>query len=224
MTLRIRTKLILSFSIIIALLSVLILLTYYNRNILWKGMFRLEEAIYETYIIARVQLNIDRVLMPPNDYLITGEQGEKDEFQMAVEEVETGFEQLDGLTQRGHNLHVQKAKEKFILLKEIAEAILAIQNPIGDKRGAQLMKAMDALASDIVTNHLNKIHLDQRSQVAKLIELVDINQKRVDTLIAAGALVSIITVSLIILYLIRAIVRPILLFREGGLYHQEWES
>ena len=85
------------------------------------------------------------------------------------------------------------------------------------------MKAMDALASDIVTNHLNKVHLDQRSQVAKLIELVDINQKRVDTLIAAGALVSIITVSLIILYLIRAIVRPILLFRRG-LYHQEWES
>lgn len=216
MTLRIRTKLILSFSIIIALLSVLILLTYYNRNILWKGMFRLEEGIYETYIVARVQLNIDRVLMPPNDYLITGEPGEKDEFQVAVEEVETGFEQLDGLTQRGHNLHVQKAKEKFILLKEIAEAILAIRNPIGDKRGAQLMKAMDALASDIVTNHLNKIHLDQRSQVAKLIELVDINQKRVDTLIAAGALVSIITVSLIILYLIRAIVRPILLFREGA--------
>ena len=98
MTLRIRTKLIISFSIIIALLSVLILLTYYNRNILWKGMFRLEEGIYETYIVARVQLNIDRALMPPNDYLITGEPGEKDEFQMAVEEVETGFGQLDGLT------------------------------------------------------------------------------------------------------------------------------
>lgn len=216
MTLRIRTKLIISFSTIVALLSVLILLTYYNRNLLWKGMFRLEEAIYETYIVSSVQLNIDRVLMPPNDYLITGEPGEKVKFQMTVEEVETGFGQLEGLTNNGYNPHIQEAKGKFILIKEIADAIFAIENPVGDKRGAQLMKAMDVLASDIVTNHLNKVHLDQRSQVAKLIVLADINQKRVDTLIVAGALVSIITVSLLVLYLIRAIVRPILLFKEGA--------
>lgn len=216
MSIRIRTKIIISFAAIFALLSFLVLTSYYNRNLLFQGTLRLEEKMYEMYVISSVQLNIDRSVMPLNDYLITGEVKEKERFRVVAGEVEKGFDQLKSLGHKEHNAHMNDAMERFAILKEKGKEISAIQNPVGDKRAAQLMQEADSLASDIIMNHLGKVHVAIRSDVAELIDFADINTRKADMLILIGAIISVITVIILIIYLVRSILKPILCLKEGA--------
>lgn len=216
MSIRIRTKIILSFSVIFTILFLLIFMSFYGGNMLYQGAFKLEEEIYEMYLIAGIQNNINDLVMPPNDYLITGDIKEKEKFQAILEKTTAGFEQLDGWVHREHNAQIREAREGFAMLREKAEEIFRIQNPIGNRRGAHLMYEMDALASDTISSHLNRIHRDIRGEVGGLINDADRTKKEVTGFTIIGAVISIITVIILIMYLVKSIVKPIYRFKEGA--------
>lgn len=216
MTLHIRTKIIASFSIILALLSFIGFVAYYDRNLLFYGMQELEAKMDEINGIARIRLNTERALMPPNDYLITGDSKEKERFLEIAAIVEKDLDWLAGLSHKEHIDFDKGAREKFAVLKEKAGEILAIKNPVGNKKGAILMEEMDTLSSDIRTDYLDKSfevinrEAETESSNARLL------RKKVDSFIAIGAIVSLIAVIALISYLSKSIIRPILLFKEGA--------
>lgn len=216
MSIRIRTKIILSFSVIFTLFSLLIFISFYSSNMLYQGAFKLEEEIYEMYLIAGIQNNINDLLMPPNDYLITGDIKEKEKFQAILEKTTADFQQLDGWVHREYNPQIREAREGFTNIREKAEEIFRIQNPIGNRRGAQLMYEMDSIGSDMMSSHLNRIHRDIKGKVGGLINYADRIKKEVNRLILIGAVISIITVIILIMYLVHSIVKPIYHFKEGA--------
>ncbi|MBI3755521.1 MAG: diguanylate cyclase, partial [Deltaproteobacteria bacterium] len=217
MAIRIRTKIAISFASILILLSFLGLIAYYNRNILFYGMFGLEQEIYKLGIFSDIQLAIDKVVMPANDYLITGDLKEREKFQKLAREVEDGFKRLEGL--EAHREHAELytgAMERFAVLKKKAEEIFAIPNPIGDKRGARLMYDMDAIASDIITNYMDRYYTRERDEIKEAAASAGIVRKRVDMLLFTGGIAAVVTIFLLVSYLIRSILRPILEFKEGA--------
>ncbi len=216
MAIHVKTKIIVSFSIILTLLSILGFIAYYNRNLIFHGMVELEDQIYELSIIANIQLNMDRVVMPPNDYLITGDIKEKDRFLEIADILEKDFERLMGLSGKEHITFDRKAKEEFGLLKEKAEGIFAIENPVGDKKGALQMEELDAIASDIIINYLDKsLEVMDREARTRMVYAGSVKNK-VDALLTIGAIASVVTVFVLIAYLSRSILRPILVFKEGA--------
>ena len=60
-----------------------------------------------------------------------------------------------GLSHKEHISFDKKALEKFLTLKEKADEIFSIENPVANK-GAILMEEMDALSADIIANYLDK--------------------------------------------------------------------
>jgi diguanylate cyclase (GGDEF)-like protein len=216
-SIRIRSKIIISFGAIITLLSLLGYLGYHSRNLLMDVIFKLEDGIHELGTITDLQLSIERSVMPPNDYLITGSEDEKERFRVAVEEVELGLERLAAFAHEGHAGLDRSAADGFVELKAKAGEIFAIRDPVGNSRGARLMKELDAMASDIIVNSLEKSYGVVKGEVNAEIALEAAARKRVNRFIAVGAAVSFLTVILLIIYLARSIIRPILLFKEGAL-------
>jgi len=217
MSIRIRTKIIFSFSVIFTILFLLLFISYYSRNILYQGTFKLEEEIYEIYLISGMQHNINDLVMPANDYLITGDIKEKEKFEATLEKTTAGFEQLDGGVHLEHNDQIREAREGFAMLRKKAEEIFRIQNPVGNRRGAQLMYEMDTLASDTISGSLNRIHRDIKGEVGGLIDDTDRIKKEVDKLIIIGIVISIVSVIILIMYLVKSIVKPIYSFKEGAI-------
>ncbi|MBI5885592.1 MAG: diguanylate cyclase [Deltaproteobacteria bacterium] len=216
MAVHIRTKIITSFSIILSLLSILGFIAYYNRNILFDGMLEVEDKTYELGAIANIQLNIDRVVMPPNDYLITGDLREKERFQEISGLLEKDFKVLVGQAGNGHINSDKMAQERFNLLKAKAGEIFTIKNPVGNKKGAILMEKLDAIASEIITNDLSKSLEVINHEVKARTTYAGTARKKADVLLSIGGILSLITVVALISYLSRSILRPILEFREGA--------
>lgn len=216
MTLHIRTKIIASFSIILALLSFIGFVAYYDRNLLFHGMQELENKMDEINGIAKIRLNTERALMPPNDYLITGDSKEKERFLEISAIVEKDLDWLAGLSHKEHIDFDKGAMEKFTVLKEKAGEIFAIENPVGNKKGAILMEELDALSHDIRTDYLDKSFEVINREAEKESSNARLLKKQVDSLIAIGAIVSLIAVIALISYLSKSIIKPILLFKEGA--------
>lgn len=216
MAVHIRTKIITSFSITLTLLTILGFIAWYNRNILFHSMMELEDNTYKLSMIANIQLNIDRVLMPPNDYLITGNVKEKERFMEIASIVDKDIDRLVSLSQKEHIGFDKKAKKRFEALKEKAGEIFAIEHPVGNKKGAILMKELDAIGSDILINYLDKsLEVIIREVKARTVYAGSVRRK-VDAIIAIGVIVSLITIFALIAYLSMSILKPILAIKDGA--------
>lgn len=218
MALKIRTKIVLSFSIVTVLLSFLGYLAYHNRNVLFDTMVRVEEESTHLKVVSEVKLAMDMVVMPPNDYLITGDLKERERFDAAVRAVEDAFVLTEAVSMHDprSERHHRAAVEKFGLLKEKAAAIFDIEDPIGNRDGATLMLEMDTVANDIIANHLDRIFAFEEDEISAEIAHAQKVRSSVNKWLAVGAAVSVATIVLLSLYLLKSIIRPIMSFTQGA--------
>lgn len=218
MTIRIRTKIIISFASIVILFSLLGLLAYYNRNLLFQGMLRLEDETKDLKLFSDIKLAMDMSVMPPNDFLITGDIREKERFENIVSDVEKGFNSLENLP--GHNGYspeiLKDSREKFKILKGKADEIFSLKDPVGSRLGAKLMLEIDNLSNDIIVNDLEKLYILEQQDVGNEIASAQKLRRDVDLALLFGTVISVLAVFLVAVYLLRSIIGPILKFREGA--------
>ena len=155
MPFKIRTKLIIAFfAVIFPFLLAVGFIAIYNLNIIHKGINRVEVISNETQAVMGLQLALDRALMPGNDYIITGKEGQLDYiegFKWASADVEERLREVEQILARMKES--PEAKEEIEILKgiraawqnikEISLKIFAIQNPVGNRDAAMLMEEMD---------------------------------------------------------------------------------
>jgi CHASE3 domain sensor protein len=151
MGISIKTKIIGSFVVLYCMLVIVVCVAHHRRNLLVHGMLDLETAVNQLDALIDLQVSMERVVMPANDYLITGNfNSENVEFQNITSRVEKEFNRIEGLgLDRKHVAIIKRAKRKYSILKKKADKIFSIQHPIGNVRGSQLMKEVDALAYHI---------------------------------------------------------------------------
>lgn len=217
MAMGLRTKIILSFVSIVALLSILGAVSYYNRNILFDQVIALEEEVGRLKAYNDLSIDIGRAVMPPNDYLITGDLKEKDEYLKLADGVRNGFSELLGSIEKNEQaVLIKKAENQFSILNGKALELFDLKNPLGDKKGAVVMHEMDAISDDIVFNYLNKFYIIEREGVRESIALAERTRTKADIVLFSGMVMSLILTVFIISYFIRSILSPILELKKGA--------
>lgn len=213
MAIRIRTKIVISLSSIFLIFAALGLMAYYNRGLLFQGMVDLERDIDDLRNLAELQLAVDQVVMPVNDYLISGDVREMDRFSQIMEEVERRLNPVRGLS--GETAIGKGMREGLSSLKRKAEEIFAIQNSVSNPKEAVLMYELDSIASDIIVNHLGRYYTIERDRIAGRVDLAEAVRKRVDWVLMLGGGFAFITCIISAVYLIGSILTPIRELERG---------
>ena len=217
MTIRIRNKIIFCFVVVVLLVSFLGGITLHSRSLLIEKIKNLEKEIAVLGIIAEIQLDIERVAMPPNDFLITGAEVEKKNFNGLFFKALNSLKRLDKLAidPKQHELYTYTLDSLFIF-KEKADLIFELPSPVGNKEGARLMEVLDSVAAAIIVDYLGEYYRFENMKVSELVLSAELARDRVNRMLIIGAIVSIITLVLLILYLSRTILRPIAMFTQGA--------
>ncbi|MBI2414087.1 MAG: diguanylate cyclase [Deltaproteobacteria bacterium] len=207
MAISLRTKIVSSFSLVFALLSFLGLLSLYNRNLLYDGMMEVETASRELKNISDLKLSLDMAVMPANDYIISGDPAEKERFADLVKEVEERFKRLKDAGM--YDGEIGEAERKFEVLKRKSMNIFSSPLAARNGRRAAQMEEIDALALDIIVNHLDRVYLGKREEMSSRVDAASSLRHKVDAILFTIAFLSFIAIAMVALYLFRSILRPI---------------
>lgn len=159
MKLGITKKLILSYGLGIVLLLIFIAVSYANLKSFLFIEERNSEISNRMEMIGDLQVFINKLLMPPNDYLITGDEKERETFARLVTESAGLFEKIrSGSGMDKETKTLAGAVEKgFIELQQKGMVILSMGNPTRNREAAVLMKALDAQGQEVVLK-IEKMH------------------------------------------------------------------
>lgn len=117
------------------------------------------ELAYKIELVSDLQLLLDEMLMPPNDYLITGDKKERENFAALVTKAASLFEKIksSGSSTRDEISISTEVEKEIIELEQRAMVLLSTEKPVGNMDAAKLMKELDA-SGQIVENQVEKFH------------------------------------------------------------------
>lgn len=167
--------------------------------------------------ISDLQILIQRLLMPPNDYLITGDAKERKNFASLVTDTSSALINVKvGGGKTDEELTFIKEVEKgFIELQQNALVLLSTENPVGNKEAARLMEEMDAFA-DGLTNLIENFHIIVEGEMElHNIEALKINN-RISKIYILLLFVSLSVIISIAFLIITRIARPLLKLTDAA--------
>lgn len=178
MSLKIRTKLITAFLVMLIPLAVFVLINRYNHKDIYLAAHKVAELQRKISTLSDLQIALDMLIMPANDYLITGDIGKREEFQRLASEIESYLGSLsenmrckncheitDEMVRRLYDVEPNSywSKEMVFVnvvkgyLRKISEKAEGIfdkgrdaQLGTSTKEGARLMEEMDAIAHKVI--------------------------------------------------------------------------
>lgn len=107
--------------------------------------------IKKQQLISKLEISLLQVIMPGNDYLITGDQREKKAFEQLNLEVLNNFDQLENLFLTEDERHTLATLHKeYLEVAVISQKILSLQDPVASPEGGLLMEEMDAKADALI--------------------------------------------------------------------------
>ena len=218
MELRIRTKIFLSFGSVAAVLLVLVAVIFYEKTVLFNELKSFEREMTLIHGLGDLQLAFDKVVMPPNDYLSTGDAAERDKFMVLTEQAEKALVTIEGSAERGpaRTILYRNTVERYGELKRVSMEMFAIPDPVGNKKAVMLMRRIDNLSSDIITNYLDRLIEFEHGDMKRITAAAADTRKVVDIFTFAGVAAALALFFFFALYLFRSIVGPILEFQEGA--------
>ena len=145
MRLKIRTKIILSFFAPIIPLSVaVVIVSVYLLNNLYNEAQRLDDISKQRIKVTDLRLSLDRVLMPANDYIITGDRKYADDFNVIYSEVEERLKTVEDIAKTPQENEIMRdVKDGWQNIREISLKIFSIPKPAGNKDAMRMMEEMD---------------------------------------------------------------------------------
>ncbi|MBI3583193.1 MAG: diguanylate cyclase [Nitrospinae bacterium] len=211
MKLGISKKLIGAHGVGLVLFLILAIFSYISLNLYSSIQKRTDELARRIEYISDLQILIQRLLMPPNDYLITGDIKERENFAHLVTDTSSALTNIKiGEGKTDEELTFEKEVEKgFIELQQKAMVLLSTENPVGNREAARLMEEMDAFA-DGLTNLIENFHIIAKGEM----EIHNIEASKIDNRILKIYIllfsVSLFGIILTVLLITKGVVRPLL--------------
>ena len=236
MPFKIRTKLIIAFLVVIfPFTAVTGIIAFYNASNIRKANLKAEAVHEEMHLIMSLQIALDRILMPGNDYIITGDKKYIDEFKDNSKDVEDlikdvedtlvilkGMDTPDRFIQ-GQAPEVREEVEILSLvkaawtnIKEISQKIFEIQNPIGSIEAARLMEEMDYKWAYPAIRALDEHHEIDRKGQAKALKQVNRAWKAAWLIMLAGGVILLAASIFFAVFYSNLFVRPIKAIHNGA--------
>lgn len=187
-------------------------LAYWAVNTLTDSAKQLEALSAQKEAVSDLQMAFGEVVMPGNDYLITGSSEEKQLHLELDKEVQTAIEKVKGLiSHQADQELVDKVASEYQKVKEKELKILALTNPVGNSAGAVLMEDMDGEAG-VLSVDLEKLHDSIRKKEEATVKEISAKKKQVTTVMIFSVIASIIVgavVTLSVRNLIKNVITPI---------------
>ncbi|TWH45453.1 methyl-accepting chemotaxis protein [Sporomusa sp. KB1] len=159
--------------------------------------------------IAKTRLTLEQVLMPANDYLITGDVTERKNFEELSEQLETNLRDLENLSLTPAELTiVQEFRREWQEIKPDAVQILNLANPVGNFAGGNIMERMD-VKTERASGEIDKLDQIYENQAASSYQQAEDNRGKVVVGFAINTLVIVLLVIGSGYYAITRIVRPL---------------
>jgi len=180
MSFKIRRKLMGAFLVMLMPLVVLIGINRYNQRMIQLAIHKVEDMHKKISSLSDLQIALNMLIMPPNDYLITGDISERVEFNHIITEIEGHLLDIS-TTMRCNKCHeitnemvkklyrvepksfwseemasVKGIMDGLQIVKEKGEKIFKIEKPLGSMEGVVLMKEMDAMARNLIREDILK--------------------------------------------------------------------
>lgn len=194
MVFNIRTRVILALATGIGLFGISLVVSIYQFIQISRSAVAVEAITEEVQLVSRLQLAVDKVLMPANDYLITGRSEESEEFNHLTSEVEDLLEKTKRLyirDEEGHTLN-NRIQESYKRLKTIGEEILNLSDPVRNIKGSLLMIQFDATGNEMIllANQYYFIYRHKLDQTRQ--EAASIRQKAIWHITGSGTVMVIL--------------------------------
>jgi PAS domain S-box-containing protein len=182
-------------------------------------MHELQKEIEELDLVKSLQLSLIKVVMPANDYLISGGgPNEPDNFRGLSAEVENIIARLDTLEfdepeARELFNHI---KQEYSQVKEIALQIFSIPNAVGNIEAGRLMEKMDKVAHNTV-NDAEKFHQFAHHEIEKVEEAWQTTKNLLNFILSGGVLLNIGLILGSLVFFRRTIAKPIVSLKNIAL-------
>lgn len=234
----IRKKLLVAFFIMLLPLFALIAISHFNQRAIYRGIERVEESSREMAYLAELQLSLNELVMPANDYLIHGDIKEKGEFGRLVARTEHLINDISktaacsqchvepyGILERVYGLepkhawpeemrHIKIIVDGFEVIKEKGEEIFKLEKPIGSVEGGRMMEEMDAISHELVRTHIARFVESDRERFDNAVFRAERAWERSWVIMIGGSLVLVaLGISFSTLYS-RYFARPIMILHE----------
>ncbi len=146
-----KTKLVAGFVTLFVLSLIVNVVDHLYITKLYQSTHLVEDALNELDFFAHLGLRLQGSTMPANDYLITGDPAEKTKAQELMNVVNTGLETRMKMNMTDEEQALLKeVKTKFDEVMHLSDEIFAIENPVGNKAGGEIMTMMDTLLDETV--------------------------------------------------------------------------
>lgn len=240
MAFKIRAKLLIAFFVMLIPFFAFAYLTNLTYRTIHKNDLRMDVLHRELDTYSKMQLTIDMLLMPPNDYLITGDIGEKENFIRLAGELEALVDsfsrEIEG--RQNHRIPVnlfekflgfepeELHKDEIEFLKELKKdvneikwkgiKIFSIEEPVGSKAGGTIMEEMDAVAHRLITITIARHMATDRLEFANAKEVSARIWMMASAMLTTAFIVAVAAGFVFAVYYSRLFVRPLKTLHNGA--------
>jgi diguanylate cyclase (GGDEF)-like protein len=223
MSFSIRTRLLFGYVCLLTIILIVGSIGLYSRYILTDRLERMGERATRIEQMHRLTLAIDRLLMPANDYLVSGDKkAELERYRMRLDEMNEILARIDMYDWDEKFLNELQTRLSEVRAK--ADEIFSLAPPEASV-GAALMHSMDKSGDDAYSLLHDKALL-HKQELKDILEDTSWTLSFVNRSMVAGAISVIILSMVLVFYLERSIRVPIERLSEGvkGLGSGRWNK
>jgi diguanylate cyclase (GGDEF)-like protein len=219
---RIRTKIYISYSIVLGILFIAGSLHWYTRHTILRDTDETRHVAYEIEHINDLSLSVLQLLMPANDYLSTGNKTEKEKFV----ELDAKVTQILGTVNKEipHDMEIHRIlKENVRKIEDFSNKILSLGNPVGSHVGDIMMYEMDKIGNQTV-EFIREYNNKQHEELDALYARSGHNIKIINIVTILGGLILVLSGLAMVYYFNENFKKPIEKLNRGfrGVSHGRW--
>lgn len=216
MKLSIRTKLIVSFLTLSLFFIVCLGIVSLEVRSVNLTIMAMQEEAHKVELTDHLQLLLNKFLQPANNYLITGEVRERDNFDQLSSQISQIIKELQ-MYRGEHNWEMLSVElnRDIIRLSEQLVAILFIDQPVGNKQAAQLIQDATGFSENMIKKS-DDFHNLSEQEMIRMAQTARSNSNKVNIVFYGTLGTTAVFFILLSLYLSRFFIRPIMDLHRGA--------
>lgn len=162
-----------------------------------------------------LKLQVSKLLKPVNNYLITGDIEERDQFDLMLNEISTTIKELQKYEgdQEWERL-ADLVKQDIHKLSEMLIGVMYIEHPIGNARATQQMQEANLFFENLI-GEAEKFHELSKKHLIGMSRMAESKSTWVQMVFYGTGVAATLFVTLLPPYLSRSIIQPLLRLHQG---------
>lgn len=191
---------------------------YFGLNFMHRKMADLEDISGELDMVFHINLSLHEAVSYLNNYLVTGDPGEREKFKKASSEVKELFDKIymiEGGAART-DASLENTKALYENIDRMSERLFKYEVPLAERDAVTLMLEIQQIADWITKLYVQVHYLKDKKKLEDTLMEAESTSRWVDRVQIIGAVVALLTGLFLISYNTRAIIGPIRRLRDGA--------